>query len=214
MTRQRLLETVGRSARLKLLNELKRTAAGLPVKDLAERLGMSYMGIKDLCVDLAKRGLLDTWRQPQKIGRPLMLYRLTERANELFPTVSNALTLELLQITQKIYGATAPEKLLMLVFQNKTAGYKAKLKGDTVEERAASLVRLREAEGCMSEVETAEDGGRAIVEHHSPISDVLEAFPIVAKLEETMFQQLLGAPVKREEDRVSGLFRAVFRVGG
>lgn len=213
MTRQRLLETVGRSARLKLLNELKRSASGLPVKDLAERLKMSYMGVKDLCVDLNKRGLLETWRQPQKVGRPLMLYRLTERANELFPTVSNALTLELLQITQKIYGATAPEKLLMLVFQNKTAQYKAKLKGDTPADRAESLARLREAEGCMSEVEGSAETGLTIVEHHSPISDVLAAFPIVAKLEETMFQQLLGAPVKREEDRVAGLFRAVFRVG-
>src|SRR4051812_42051353 len=180
MTRQRLLETVGRSARLKLLNELKRTATGLPVKELAERLGMSYMGVKDLCVDLHKRGLLDTWRQPQKAGRPLMLYRLTERANELFPTVSNELTLELLQITQKIYGASAPEKLLMLVFQNKTAQYKAKLKGDTVEARAASLVKLREAEGCMSELEHPAEKELAIVEHHSPISDVLAAFPIVA----------------------------------
>lgn len=100
----------------------------------------------------------------------------------------------------------------MLVFQNKTAQYKAKLKGDTLEERAASLVRLREAEGCMSELEHPEENVLAIVEHHSPISDVLAAFPIVAKLEEGMFQQLLGVGGKREEDRVSGLFRATFRM--
>jgi predicted ArsR family transcriptional regulator len=142
-----------------------------------------------------------------------MLYRLTERAADLFPTVSNALTLELLQMTQKIYGATAPEKLLMLVFQNKTEQYKAQLKGTTTQERAASLARLREAEGCMSEVEQTPENGLAIVEHHSPVMDVLVAFPIVAKLEETMFQQLLQKPVKREEDRVSGLFRATFRIG-
>ncbi len=92
MNRQRLLETVGRSARLKVLNELKRTPHGLPVAELAERLGMSYMGVKDVCTDLQKRGLLDTWRQPQKLGRPHMLYRLTQRAHDLFPTASNAMT--------------------------------------------------------------------------------------------------------------------------
>src|SRR3954468_20080869 len=150
MTRQRLLETVGRSARLKLLNELKRTPTGLPVKALAERLDMSYMGIKDLCVDLHRRGLLETWRQPQKLGRPLMLYRLTERANELFPTVSNALTIDLLRITAKIYGAAAPEKLLLRVFHQKTEQYRARLKGTTLDERAASLAHARDAEGHMS----------------------------------------------------------------
>ena len=71
------------------MNELKRTQ-GLCVADLAVRLGMSYMGIKGVCLDLEKRGLLDTWRSPQPLGRPLMLYRLTERAHDLFPTTSTA----------------------------------------------------------------------------------------------------------------------------
>ena len=52
-----------------------------------------------------------------------------------------------------------------------------------------------------------------IVEHHSPLLDVLEAYPIVGKLEAEMFQALLGVPVKREEERVAGLFRARFILG-
>ena len=62
--KQRLIQQVGRSARLRVLNELKRTE-GLCVADLAARLGMSYMGIKGVCLDLEKRGLLGTWRSPQ-----------------------------------------------------------------------------------------------------------------------------------------------------
>lgn len=208
--KQRLLETVGRSARLKLLNELKRSSAGLPVKELAARLGMSYMGVKDLCVDLQGKGLLATWRQAQKLGRPLMLYRLTERAHELFPAVSNALTLELLEMTQKLYGTAAPEKLLLLLFQARTEVYRSKVHG-SLEERLAALARLREAEGCMSEVERGGTDRWAIVEHHSPMLDVLDAYPMVGKLEAEMFGQLLGVPVKREEERVAGLFTATFR---
>jgi len=230
--RQRLLETVGRSARLRVLNELKRSSAGLAVKEIAARLGMSYMGVKDLCVDLHQRGLLVTWRQPQRLGRPLMVYRLTDRAHELFPAASNALTLELLQVTQKIYGASAPEKLLLHVFHGRTERYKAQIRGDTLEKRAESLARLRDAEGCMCELITGgnhgngnespganggggktSDGGLAIVEHHSPLLDVLEAYPIVGKLEAEMFQAVLGVPVKREEERVAGLFRARFILG-
>ena len=207
--KQRLLQQVGRSARLRVLNELKRTQ-GLCVADLAARVGMSYMGAKGVCVDLEKRGLLDTWRQAQKIGRPHLLYRLTQRAQDLFPTESNALTLETLEAARKLFGPAAPEKLLLVVFQRKSEEYLAKLKGETPAERAKWLARLRDFDGYMAECETDEGGAVRIVEHHSPVLDVLRTFPLVAKLETDMFQRLLGTPVQRQETSASGLYCASF----
>jgi len=210
--KQRLIQQVGRSARLRVLNELKRTQ-GLCVADLAGRVGMSYMGVKGICLDLHKRGLLDTWRQPQKLGRPLLVYRLTQRAHDLFPTASNEMTIHLLEAAQKLYGAAAAEKLLLVVFQKRTEHYAARLKGDTLAERARWLARLRDHDGCMSESEQDESGALRIVEHHSPILDLLRAFPLVAKLETDMFQRLLGATIRREEAVASGLYRATFFIG-
>lgn len=64
----------------------------------------------------------------------------------------------------------------------------------------------------MSDCEIA--GGEArIIEHHSLILDLLRAFPIVVKLETEMFTRLLGAPVRREESSVSGLYCATFQCG-
>ena len=208
---QRLIQQVGRSQRLRILNELKRTQ-GLSVPQLAERLGMSYMGIKDMCVDLEKQGLLDTWRQPVKFGRPLKIYRLTQRAHDLFPTASNPLTMEVLEVAQKLFGPTAAEKLLLVVFQKKTEQYLLKVKGDTLPERAKWLARLRDHEGCMSNCEVKE-GVVRIVEHHSPILDLLRAWPMVAKLESEMFAKILHVPVRREEESASGLFAATFLCG-
>ena len=202
---QRLIQTVGRSARLRVLNELKRSQ-GLPVREIATRLGMSYMGVKGHCLDLEKRGLLDTWRSPQQRGRPQMLYRLTPRAHDLFPATSNETTIALLAAAQRLFGAAAPEKLLHVLFQEKTAAYLARLKGDTLPERAKSFTRLRDQEGCMSALEAGEDGALRIVEHHSPILDLLQAHPIVARLETEMFQRVLGVPVERTEQTASGLY--------
>jgi predicted ArsR family transcriptional regulator len=209
--KQRLIQSVSRSARLKILNELKRSK-GLPVGDLADRLKMSYMGVKEQCEHLEKAGLLDTWRQPQMRGRPFKLYRLTQRAHELFPTASNPVTLDLLEAAQKLYGSTAPEKLLLLMFQKLTAGYETRLRGDTITERIKWLARLRDHDGYMSECEPGNDGKLRIVEHHSPILDVMRAYPITAKMETEMFQRLLGVPVRREESTASGLFCASFSV--
>jgi predicted ArsR family transcriptional regulator len=210
--KQRLIQSVARSARLKVLNELKRTQ-GLAVADLATRLGMSYMGVKDLCVEMEKRGLLDTWRQPAPRGRPTMLYRLTQRAHDLFPTTSNTVTLDVLEAAQKLFGPSAPEKLLLIVFQKMTAHYEERLRAGDVAERVKWLARLRDHDGYMSDSAPAAEDGWCIVEHHSPILDLHRAYPIVAKLETEMFQRLLRVPVRREEASASGLFRATFVVG-
>ena len=208
---QRIIQQIGRSQRLKVVNALKRTQ-GLPVREIAEKLDMSYMGVKDICTDLEKRGFLDTWRLPQKMGRPLMLYRLTQRTHELFPVASNSMTIELLESAQKLFGQSAAEKLLLVVFQKKTEHYKSKVKGTTLAERAKWLARLRDHDGHMSDCETT-DGEVRIIEHHSPILDLLRAFPIVAKLETEMLGRLLGASVSREENCVSGLYCVTFSCG-
>ncbi len=208
--KQRLIQQLGRSARLKVVNELKRSQ-GLSVGEIAERLGMSYMGVKGVCVELEKRGLLDTWRTPHGVGRPHLAYRLTSRAHDLFPTESNALTLDLLESAQRLFGPTAPEKLLLVVFQKKAEGYVSRLRGETLAGRMESLAKLRDADGCMAEFHAEEPGAR-IVEHHSPILDVLRAFPLVARLEAEMFKRVLGVTIVRDEETASGLFRATFSV--
>src|SRR5882724_11375246 len=135
---QRLLAEIGRTQRLEILNSLKRTK-GMSVNELVEKMGMSYMGIKQHCLTLQRDGYLDTWRRPQKMGRPEMVYRLTRRSHDLFPADSNEFTLELLRSICDIYGANAPEKLLYNVFEKRTAALKVKAKGENAVERAKWL---------------------------------------------------------------------------
>src|SRR6188508_298775 len=128
---QRLISEIGRTQRLDIINSLKRTK-GLSVNELVEKMGMSYMGIKQHCITLHRDGYLDTWRRPQKMGRPEMVYRLTRRTHDLFQTDSNTFTLELLKSVQETYGPNAAEKLLYNLFERKTAALKSKVKGETV----------------------------------------------------------------------------------
>src|SRR5713101_5671469 len=116
---QRLLAEIGRTQRLELLTSLKRTQ-GMSVNELVAKMKMSYMGIKQHCLTLERDGYLDTWRRPQRMGRPEMVYRLTRRTHDLFPADSNQFTLELLKAAEDIYGPNAPEKLLYSVFKKKT----------------------------------------------------------------------------------------------
>ena len=206
---QRLIAEIGRTQRLEILNSLKRTR-GMSVNELVGKMKMSYMGIKQHCLTLQRDGYLDTWRRPQKMGRPEMVYRLTRRSHDLYQTDSNQFTLDLMKSAQGIYGPNAPEKLFYNVFEKKTAALKAKANGDTVAERAKWLARFRDGEGYMAQFLPDDEGGPKILECHSPIMNVLERYPIIARLEQDMFEAVLRTSVRREMIRNSGLYECAF----
>src|SRR3989441_6471463 len=207
---QRLLAEIGRTQRLEIVNALKRSR-GLSVNELVDRMRMSYMGIKQHCLTLQRDGYLDTWRRPQKMGRPEMVYRLTRRSHDLFQADSNQFTLELLKAAQEIYGPNAPEKLLYNVFKKKTAALKAKAKGDTVAERAKWLAHFRDGVGYMAPFINNKDGGSRNLECHSPIMNLLEQYPIIGRFEQDMFEAVLGTRVRRQVVRNSGLYECMFQ---
>ncbi|OLC28087.1 MAG: hypothetical protein AUH91_02015 [Verrucomicrobia bacterium 13_1_40CM_4_54_4] len=206
---QRLIAEIGRTQRLEIINSLKRSR-GMSVNELVEKMKMSYMGIKQHCLTLQRDGYLDTWRRPQKMGRPEMVYRLTRRSHDLFQADSHQFTLDLLKSVQEIYGSNAPEKLLYNIFEKKIAALKAKAKGHTVAERAKWLARFRDAEGYMAQFTNGQEDGPKILECHSPIMNLLDRYPIIGRFEQDMFQAVLGTRVRRQTVRNSGLYECAF----
>ena len=216
---QKLIREIGRSQRLDIITTLQQRGE-MTVKELAAHFRMSYMGVKQHCLDLEKAGYLDTWRRPPtKTGRPEMLYRLTTRSEDLFPARSNPLTIEVLDAVQQAYGPAAPAKILFGIFAQRAAVYRNRLKPGTLSERAVAFARLRHIEGYLAEVERASPGNAGadawagtlrIVEAYSPVEDLLRRFPILARLEKEMFERVLDCPVRREEESVPGIYRCAF----
>jgi predicted ArsR family transcriptional regulator len=207
----RRFSELGRSQRLRIIHMLKKTQ-GLAIGELASRLDLSYMGVKQHCEELERQGFLDTRRRPKPIGRPEIVYRLTAKASSFFPAAANPATIKILQAARQLYGPNAPEKLLVALFREKAKGYAERLKeGGDLKTRAARLAKLRDEEGCLCEFV---DGPQPLIlEYHSSIMDLIEAFPLVRRLEKEMFERLLQTHVERHEERASGLFLCTFVLG-
>jgi predicted ArsR family transcriptional regulator len=274
---EKLIREIGRSQRLEILTALRRRG-GMSVKEMAAHFQMSYMGIKQHCLDLEEEGYLDTVRRPKPVGRPEIVYRLTPLAFELFPGGNNELTLQVLEAIQQSYGPAAPAKLLFTIFGQRAEKYQAVSAGAPLAERAAALTKVRNAEGYMAELEndeTPESAARSsapelaakddqqslpletsetsdgqtpprhptrpsgfrvlpmvkapeafaaaaigavdgsslrIIEHHSPLEDLLRRFPIIARLERELFERVLKCRVQREEQCEPGIYRCVFHL--
>jgi predicted ArsR family transcriptional regulator len=206
-----LLKDITKTPALDIILHLKRST-GLTVRELAGVMKMSYMGVKQHCVELEKKGYLDTWRRPVKTGRPEKLYRLTRKTEPLFPQSGNELTLDVLTTIQKVYGETAAEKVLFTYFQTKGDRYLARFRGNSVIERAEELVKMRTAEGCICAVAYDAKEGLRLIEYHTPFGEVARRFPVLHELETGMFTRVLNHPVTRRLEEAGGLNRIVFRV--
>ncbi len=209
----RTLRDLAKPQIVAIFDALKRSD-GLAVGDLAAALDMSYMGVKQYCIELEKRGYLDTWRRAKETGRPELTYRLTPKAQLLFPQESNDLCMEILEAVRHLHGANAAEKILYQYFLKKTDFYHKKVKGISIIEKAESLARIRENEGYCAQLDHDPVHGLRLTEFHSPFSDLIKIFPTVAKMEETMVSRVLQAPVHREMTAVSGQTRITFLVAG
>lgn len=193
----KLLKEIARPQWMDIIASIKR-GQGKPVGEIAADLGTSYMGIKQHCDAMVKKGILETFRRARPFGRPEKIYRLTTRAQALFPSAGNEVVLELLRNVGDVYGNAAPEKLLYNFFQNKTTWYRSKVKGKSVVERATALAKLREGEGYLSRIAWDKAQGLRIEEFHHPMEELMRAFPVLLKAEERMIEGIVGSKVIRE----------------
>jgi predicted ArsR family transcriptional regulator len=208
--KSKLLRKLAKSQKYLILAEIKRSQ-GLSVSQLCDRVNLSYMGVKQHCVALEKDGYLDTWRRPKGMGRPEKAYRLTPLAQEFFPSEHTNFTSEILSSLEEVYGPAAPEKILYQIYQNQRAKLQAKITGTSLEERVRSLVALRDQDGYMSEYYFNPDIQRhQIIEYNSPVLIIADRFKILTQLENALIENLLGARVVREMERVAGLYKCQF----
>ena len=208
--KSKLLRKLAKSQKYLILAEIKRSQ-GLSVSQLCERINLSYMGVKQHCVALEKDGYLDTWRRPKGMGRPEKAYRLTQQAQEFFPSEHTNFTSEILKSLEQVYGPAAPEKILYQIYQNQTVRWQSKVIGSSLEERVRSFVTLRDGEGYMSEYYFNPDIQRhQIIEYNSPMLVIADQFKILTQLENALIENILGVRVHREQERVSGLYKCQF----
>jgi predicted ArsR family transcriptional regulator len=186
------------------LFELKVSGA-MPASELSANLGGSYMAARKSCEDLVKAGYLNRTRESGKIvGRPEIIFSLSEKALHLFPQCGPGFTLELLNLMKCMHGENAPERLIFQYFQGIKTRYQAAMSAamsaaNTMEEKAAMLMELREADGCIWRIDEVAAGFVRIVEYHHPMQAIFASYPRVVHMEQGALGEIMGAKCVRSE---------------
>jgi len=183
-----------------VLFELKVSGA-LPASELSAKFGGSYMAARKSCEDLVKLGYLNRTRQSGKIvGRPEIIFSLSEKASALFSQCGPDFTIELLDLMKRMHGKSAPERLMFQYFQSLKAKYLAAMpNADSLAEKLAALIHLREADGCIWRLDETTEGLARVVEYHHPLQAVFAAYPRVVQMEQAVLGEIMEAICTRKE---------------
>ena len=185
---------------------------------IAKRLGVTTMAVRQHLAVLQGEKLVDFTNDRRKVGRPARLWRLTPDAYDRFPDCHAEFAVGMLQAVQNAFGEEGIERLTEERTRQHVESYRARMPGPNapLEERVATLARIRREEGYMAESRRHRDGTLELVENHCSIAKAARLCPKLCGSELSLFRTVLGddVSVERTEHILAGDRRCSYCIIG
>ena len=191
-TRSKVLRTL-------LLNQ-ERT-----VNELAESVGINPISVRHHVNKLEAEGLIQSEEERHGVGRPRLVYSLTNKGMEQFPQRYLQLTLRLLEQLK----SNLPEDVLGNIFREVAEGiagdFTKHVNLDELElkERLELLQNALIAEGFMVDLEE-DEGNYYIIEASCPYHHVGEDYPEICVVDEELIAHFSNSTPERVECILDG----------
>jgi len=202
-------------ARRKLL-ELIKSGGPQTATELAERLGVTPVAVRQHLQALGREGLLVYVEERRPVGRPARRWSLSEAAHPFFPDSHREFAVGLIEAIDGAFGGEGLQRLVEERVRQQIRRYRRRMPGrDTpLEERLAALASLRNEEGYM--VEWFADGEDCwiLAENHCPICAAAKVCGGLCAGEPALFQTILGpdVEVRRTEHLLEDSHRCVYQI--
>lgn len=197
-TRDRILQTLLRHPRS-------------AINELAEAVGINPISVRHHLTNLQVEGLVNAEEERHGVGRPRLVYFLTENGIEKFPTRYLRLTTRLLsQIKEKLPEAMVGE-LFTQVATNMADEHQQQLKGMTVEQRLDVLGDLLGEEGFAVEWERKGDQYH-IHEITCPYLQIGQSHPEICTVDQVLISKILAMPAEKIQCILSGATHCTYVV--
>jgi predicted ArsR family transcriptional regulator len=189
--------------REKILMILK-TRGPMPIDDLSKELNITSMGIRQHLLSLERRGLINYITKRQGIGRPAFLYKLTDKADNLFPKTYDKFIVDIFKDIEKNEGRNKVDDLFKwrknrILKETREALSEKK----SLEDRVYGLKDIFEARGYFVTLNET-DNYYSLMQFNCPIYKVASEYKEACKYELQMYKDLLGKDVTRQQCMAEG----------
>lgn len=198
------------STRQRILEYLQRHGRGT-VRELGELLGLTSTGIRQHLTVLERDGLVDAREERGRVGRPTLVYSLTEKADSLFPKTYDTLANVLIEEIRATEGNEKLQQLLRSVARRLADPFAGRVEGKPLAERVDETARIIEEQGCMVDCSEG-DGVYLIDEYACPFPKTAAQDRAVCALHVEFVSILTDADVKLTRSLMRGERACTYRV--
>jgi predicted ArsR family transcriptional regulator len=176
----------------------------LSIEDLSTELHITSMGIRQHLLSLERKGYIDYVTKRQGIGRPAFLYRLTEKAQTLFPMAYDQFLIEMFKDIETNEGKQKIEEL----FRCHKNRFLKDLKDSSpvkkpLREKLSAVSHILDTKGYLTELGDT-NSHYTLKIFNCPIYRLSYDFKDVCRYHLQMFRELLGKEVTRQSCIIDG----------
>ena len=168
------------------------------VEDLAERLELTPMTIRHHLNVLQAQNLVvaSKVRRSKKVGRPRLVYTLTDAADDLFPQGYGELARHLVSEVKETLGEEETQAIFARVADRVARNAPPPVPGQDFESRLSQVVDFMEEQGFISRWEKSEEG-YIITNINCPYRNVTREHDEVCIMDTQILTQLLNVTPQR-----------------
>jgi len=198
------------STRRRILEYLQRNGRGT-VKELGELLALTSTGIRQHLTVLERDGLVSAREERGRVGRPTLVYSLTNEADSLFPKEYDVLASVLLEEIRATDGNEKLHNLLHNVAARLAAPYRDRVQGKPKAERVKETARIMEEQGCL--VDVSESNGEYYIDEYTcPFPKTAERDRAVCALHVDFVRILSGDDARLTRSLLRGERACTYRI--
>jgi len=176
----------------------------LSIDDLSRLMGITPMGIRQHLISLERKGFVDYVARRYGVGRPAFLYKLTGKADDLFPKAYHTFILNTLKELEKKDGRDKVEEIFRWrkerMLRDKAEAISEK---KNLQDKVYALKDMLESDGYLVDLDM-DDKNFILKEFNCPIAKVASEFREACKYELQAFRELLRKDVTRQECMAEG----------
>ena len=168
-----------------------KTQGRASVAEMAQRLAISPISVRHHLSTLQAEGLVKSSEVRQGVGRPRLVYALTEAGQERFPARYVRLSERLLDELKSTLPPQALEDMFTRMAEGMVAEYAARLEGKNTDEKMALLMELLGTEGFLAQWNRTGET-ISLTEYSCPYLRIGQRHPEVCAIDQTVIQQEIG----------------------
>ena len=190
------------STRDKILQFLRRNPRST-ISDLAVAAEINPISVRHHLSNLQAAGLIAGEEEKHGVGRPRLVYSLTENGMEKFPTRYLRFTSRLLDQLKESMPEAMVSKLFAQMADDLATEYQEQMKGLDIEERLDLVKTLLEDEGF--DIEWEKTGNQYLInEITCPYYQIGQNHPEVCTIDQTLISKMLALPTSKVQCILSG----------